>query len=225
MGVCSSNNTEENINYHSGIKPIIIESETWKRDSHGLFDYETTDVVRKTLKIQSKDNYTFMTNIGRDDSDVMLDMPHEMVKAGGGQTVDNLDNPEANRNIIAHILYKDGQYWIYNKQHYNKDDDFISNPESLIWYTVRDYRNSASSLGYKLKKGDILKFGRARLRVSEINLEEKNSDLPSAKSYEHKDMTCDLPKGFFVTEEDLPDWPSCRICFTEGYADNPLICP
>jgi len=29
----------------------VIETETWKRDSHGLFDYETNDVIRKTLRI------------------------------------------------------------------------------------------------------------------------------------------------------------------------------
>lgn len=34
-----------------GIRPIVIETETWKRDSHGLFDYETNDVIRKTLRI------------------------------------------------------------------------------------------------------------------------------------------------------------------------------
>jgi hypothetical protein len=94
MGICSSNNAEDNINYLSGVKPIVIETETWKRDSHGLFDYETTDVVRKTLKIQSKDGQTFLTNIGRDDCDIMLDMPQEMIKAAGGLTVDNVENPE-----------------------------------------------------------------------------------------------------------------------------------
>lgn len=108
-------------------------------------------------------------------------------------------------------MYKEGQYWIYNKPFYNKDDDFISNPENLIWYTVRDYRNSASSLGYKLKRGDILKFGRARIRIVEINLEGSQSDVPDSKGYDHKDMNSDLPKGFFVTEDDIPEGPACRI--------------
>lgn len=51
-GICSNNtNYEDNTHNHAGIRPIVIETETWKRDSHGLFDYETNDVIRKTLKI------------------------------------------------------------------------------------------------------------------------------------------------------------------------------
>jgi hypothetical protein len=50
VGLCSSNKQQTDESNIIGIKPIIIETETWKRDSHGLFDYETHDVIRKTLK-------------------------------------------------------------------------------------------------------------------------------------------------------------------------------
>lgn len=53
MGICSSTKNCEDITTANGqdVKQIVIEAETWKRDSHGLFDYETNDVIRKTLRI------------------------------------------------------------------------------------------------------------------------------------------------------------------------------
>lgn len=76
---------------------------------------------------------------------------------------------------------------------------------------MRDYRNSASSLGYKLKTGDIIKFGRARLRVTEISMGDGSSNLDTRiKGLENRDIIS-LPPTFFVTEKDLVDIPSCRI--------------
>lgn len=51
MGGCASKKLEDDEYNNNEIMPIIIETQTWKRDSHGLFDYETHDVIKKTLKI------------------------------------------------------------------------------------------------------------------------------------------------------------------------------
>lgn len=257
MGVCSSReNWEDNTHNHVGIRPIVIETETWKRDSHGLFDYETNDVIRKTLRIagtaqifrevddlqfldysyrkafrktkkffDDSREVDFLSNTERDDLEEIKDTPKELVKVASQNNIWNTDSNDCTREPIVQILYKEGQYWIYNRPFYSKSDDFISNPEKLIWYTVRDYRNSASSLGYKLKKGDILKFGRARLRVTEINIRESVNNLDPRIKYEDHGSLTDLPEGFFVTDQDLADTPSCRICFAEGEDDNPLISP
>ena len=238
MGVCSSS-TQDDI-LINGVKPITIDTETWKRDSHGLFDYETNDVLLKSLKVpcnskfrgqgpsrilENKDgHYTYMTNIVRDGTEIGTETPVEGARALGGHTVDHIENNLVERSQIAFMLYKEGQHWIYHKSSYNKDDDFITNPENLIWYTIRDYRNSASSLGYKLKKGDILKFGRARLRVIDINFEEKTL-IPGAKLNEQENQNACLPSDFFVSNEDLEEKPTCRICFQEENEDNVLISP
>mmetsp|Transcript_20216 Transcript_20216/g.23390 ORF Transcript_20216/g.23390 Transcript_20216/m.23390 type:complete len:153 (+) Transcript_20216:166-624(+) len=73
-----------------------------------------------------------------------------------------------NLPTIANILHKRGKYWIYNT-----NEDFFGEPEDLIWITIRDYRDSASSLGYKLNVDDIVKFGRARLRITKIKIDKK----------------------------------------------------
>jgi len=70
-----------------------------------------------------------------------------------------------------------------------------------------------------------LKFGRARLKVVEINLGDNSSNSDTRIKYDEQDYSINLPPGFFVTEDDLVDSPSCRICFSEGDDDNPLICP
>lgn len=253
---CSNKNFEDNTQNHSGIKPIVIEAETWKRDSHGLFDYETSDVIRKTLriagtaqifrnendlqfleysyrKIFKKNKLLFddsrefdgLSNTEKDDIEESKQTPLEMIKLSSGTNFDKADDWESPRQPIVHILYTEGQYWIYHKAFYNKIDDFISYPEDLVWYSVRDYRNSASSLGYKLKKGDILKFGRARVRVTELCIGDGSSNLDTRIKGEESESEVNLPEDFFVTEDDIPNEPSCRIWFNEGEEDNPLISP
>lgn len=258
MGIWSSTKNWEDITIANGqdIKQIVIEAETWKRDSHGLFDYETNDVIRKTLRIAGtaqifretddlqllefsyrkflvKTRQLFddsregdlLSNTDREDLEELKEMPNEMIKSINQNTLWKVDTTEASREPIVQIVYKEGQYWIYNKPFYSKSDDFISNPENQIWYTIRDYRNSASSLGYKLKRGDILKFGRARLRIIEINLGDDSSIQDSRINSDDFSVTSDLPQGFLPKEEDLTDSPTWRIWFGENDEDNPLISP
>lgn len=257
MGICYSNkNFEDNTHNHSGIKPIVIESKTWKRDSHGLFDYETNDYIHKTLRIagtaqifrevddlqfldysykkvfkknrllfDDSNDLEIMSNTERDMEDAK-EAPSQLIKFVSRNTVLNkLDNSEGSHDPVVHLLHKEGQYWIYHKPFYSKKDDFISNPENLIWYCVREYRDSASSLGYKLKKGDILKFGRSRLRVTELFVGDGTSNLDTRIKGEETENAFEFPDDFFVTDEDLSDIPSCRICFNECEEDNPLISP
>lgn len=74
-----------------------------------------------------------------------------------------------------------------------------------------------------LNKGDILKFGRARLRVTELCMGDGSSNLDTRIKEIQSDSDIELSEGFFVTEEDLGDEPACRICFNGEDKDNPLI--
>lgn len=210
MGSCASKNNDENLDHFSyDAKPITIETETWKRDSHGLFDYETNDVVKNSLRIEGStqlfrenDHIEQSTNKYRNSrrADVILDVSLE----SRSNTITDKEDMEEEKNPnvdlefqkkrlnasaesrksfskneikipIAEVLYKHGQYWIYNKMYYDKDEDFTENPEKQIWYSIRDFRGSASSFGYSLKQNDILKFGRARLKVVKIKIHEEIS--------------------------------------------------
>lgn len=177
----NKNNWEDNTQNHSDIRPIVIETETWRRDSHGLFDYESNDVIRKTLRLagtaqiyRNSDDLQFLeysyrksfknhllleyskeldgfSNTEKDEIEESKHFPVKMIKMNSGNTLNPLEDLESSVEPIVQILYTEGQYWIYHKAFYSKNDDFTTKPENVIWYSIRDYRNSASSLGYKLK--------------------------------------------------------------------------
>jgi hypothetical protein len=95
----------------------------------------------------------------------------------------------------------------------------------LIWYAIRNINGSASSLGYKVKEHDILKFGRARLKVIKVNIANLNEHSPNAKVTEVIETanlsSLDISKNNI--KEANEDEPTCRICFIEGILENPLI--
>ena len=48
------------------------------------------------------------------------------------------------------------------------------NPEEKLWYVVRHFQGGKTpSRGYKLEKNTIVKFGRVRYRVRDIDYGEK----------------------------------------------------
>jgi hypothetical protein len=101
------------------------------------------------------------------------------------------DKPEEQidpKDPVAEVVFRNGQYWVYNKLDYNKDQDYTENPEKQIWYSVKDFRGSASSLGFKLRDSDIMKFGRARLKVVKIKTENSLLEEVEFKKSELRDM-------------------------------------
>lgn len=59
--------------------------------------------------------------------------------------------------------------------HKNKVDlsQLYSNPEEKLWYVVKHYQGKSPHKGFKLEKNDIVKFGRVRLRVRDIDYPDK----------------------------------------------------
>lgn len=245
MGGCASKKFDEDQSEYNNlpIKPLLVEAETWKRDSHGLFDYETKDVTKTSLKVVGstrifRDNefiaQTVAENYNSRRADVVLDISFE---SRGNNIMDKNNDEEEKASeappehsdpatqSLARIIYKFGNYWIYNKLNYNKNEDLTSKPEELIWFAIREYNGSASSLGYKVQEHDILKFGRARLKVIKINIANLTENSSTIKLNRENDgnyyNSLDISKNNI--KETLEEEPTCRICFVEGYSDNPLI--
>ena len=61
-------------------------------------------------------------------------------------------------------------YWIYNKNHVDLSQVYL-NPEEKLWYVIKHYQDKSSNKGFKLEKNTIVKFGRVRLRVRDIDYE------------------------------------------------------
>lgn len=139
-----------------------------------------------------------------------------------------MDQTSIKDQPFAHIIQKFGKYWIYNKSSYNKDENYTGDPEKYIWYTIRDYEGSASANGYKIAENDVLKLGRARLKVLQIRTQKDAEGNPECNlKVTEKIEKCKLNSLSFTMSDkgkEIEDESNCcRICFMEGDADNPLI--
>lgn len=250
MGGCASKTFEEDEANMMSLHPIHIESETWKRDSHGLFDYEASNLVRKSLKV------TGNTQIYRENDS--LQMTKNKVQGGfrknkyldesweskrntindfedmeedKNEFCDDLNNSMSSRDPdnapVAYIVLQDNQYWIYDKPYYSstQNEDILDNPEDRIWFTIRNYKNSASSNGYKLWEGDILKFGRARAKVVKICIEGSHPtfEKPLNKQIESLPHIKFDSLSNIEVDSSVDSKNTCRIWFIEGDTENPLI--
>ena len=63
---------------------VDVVATTWLRDSHGLFDYEATHVVRKAIKTITP---CMLTRVG---NDVNMTMERDIPARGGLETASNL---------------------------------------------------------------------------------------------------------------------------------------
>lgn len=50
------------------------------------------------------------------------------------------------------------------------------NPEEKLWFVVKHYQGKSPYKGFKLEKNTIVKFGRVRLRVRDIDYHDKDSE-------------------------------------------------
>ena len=86
----------------------MVRTVTWTRESHGLFDFEGTEIVRKQFKIKGSHRFFRKQN---------------EVEASAADRLDVFETQEVKMeqdhvdNIIARTFYNNGQYWIYHKNH------------------------------------------------------------------------------------------------------------
>ena len=78
-------------------------------------------------------------------------------------------------------------YWIYHKNQVDLQTIY-TNPEEKLWYVVSKYpKDSFKSKGLKLEKNSIIRMGRIRLRVRDIDYpevkQEIERDIKSQKSW------------------------------------------
>lgn len=80
--------------------------------------------------------------------------------------------------------------------------------QECFWFVVKDHVGEDGTKGFKLSKDDVLKIGRIRLKVKEINLKGHESTIN------------------LLEEEKLSENSACRFCLGDSYKEsNPLITP
>ncbi|CAI2381940.1 unnamed protein product [Moneuplotes crassus] len=180
----------------------------WSKDSHGLYDYYykevnhlaiegypkggksvgksnsrvyctnclcggTCDLYRREIPIICTGNCFLYRNTSRE-IEYQVTIPDEVV--------------EEKYTKILSIAYKKGRYWLYH----GKDlavEDVLKTPSEQLWMpvstatSVNNKEKYSKYFGYKIKQGDILKFGRVRFRVKKIsssgNMEKMEQNIPS----------------------------------------------
>jgi hypothetical protein len=76
---------------------------------------------------------------------------------------------------MCRILKQDDGFWLFHKNKVDLASQF-GQPEEKLWIVVKDYQGGLENDSYympkkavKLEKNSVIKFGRVRLRVREID--------------------------------------------------------
>ena len=200
---------------------LSISTVTWGRDSHELFDYETSQTHSQQFRIAGT-----AVELHRKGNEVIIVPDGEI-------------NPPSCEYLMSARFYKScGTFRIFQKAgiHTKK-----------LWSVVRSNFPS----GVRLHEGLTIKLGRFKLRVRQICTKkvDEGDDRTSCSSDEipviteacvlrerHYNSALDLGQGdrrpipaFSVADGELDNSVKhfqCRICLSEGPTDDdPLICP
>ena len=78
-------------------------------------------------------------------------------------------NNEYETKPILHFLWRNNSYWIYHKNTLDEGKQ-EEDPADRLWHIVKYCKNKeCEEPGVKLKQGDVIKLGRIRFKIKEIN--------------------------------------------------------
>ena len=170
--------------------PLQLVAETWQRDSHELFDYESRSLLVHSFTLSAP------TRVLRHGTDIVLASDEDPV---GGYA----------QEYLARCVPFDGRYLLHPGQ-------------KKLWYVVRDLGT------YVLQEGDVVKLGRFKLRVKQLNTSV--SDQPIRPDLHFDASACPSASGSggassYVARLCGEESKSCRICLLEGTGqdEDPLI--
>lgn len=193
---------------------------TWKKDSHGLFDYETSNIETGDLIIEGNRK---ITRKGENVSYTDINQP--------------LDKDEINPTKgLANISIFKEKYWIYKPTYEKNQED--------IYLVLRNYIGGNGEPGIRLSQGDCIRMGRCVYIVKEIAKDVNLIDNTHPEGHEeskdvaeHRNSTLDIvsPIDFYhenpeekeeckKEEAKNENEIRCRICLGEdNEVDNPII--
>mmetsp|Transcript_11329 Transcript_11329/g.22275 ORF Transcript_11329/g.22275 Transcript_11329/m.22275 type:complete len:343 (+) Transcript_11329:29-1057(+) len=159
--------------------PILsMSASTWKRDSHNLFDYESAEISKQDMLVSS--------------SCYLLRIDNAVTIVQDLSTIDEI----AQAQKLARVTKTSQGFFI------SSCEDLGGEP---LWLVIRELEGNAQ--GFQLMSGSVLKLGRVKLVMRE--LENEHEVLSTENS----------------SDEEEDDEKICRICFTGSYPDDPLVSP
>ncbi len=86
-----------------------------------------------------------------------------------------------------------------------------------MWLVVRSLKRDENNRGYSLEEGNVIKFGRLKFKVKELNFGDEKSILSNGSTDEGENL-----EGFSCDSDNM----MCRICLSDISEDqNPMISP
>ncbi len=205
--------------------------EVWNKDSNFLFDYESSEYLISSKKINTE---CFLM---KNENEVKFILK----KNGKEEQIEKELSTYGDSNYLGYInkTNKEEYFWNYNPF---KIYSLKKSYESLDWLVIgRTYfskQNKPNSF-YKLRTGDLIKFGKIIFLVREIkNSKTKENNLNRKTTNYYGNETSinanEKLKNMYIqiknnskNENNKIKLYSCRICLQEGdfNGDNPLINP
>lgn len=81
---------------------------------------------------------------------------------------------EVIQTSILHFMKLRDSFWI-NEKPWIVKENFERAPSEWVWFLVKSFQlwNSKLPSGYRLSKGDTIKLGRVRFKITELKVEGK----------------------------------------------------
>ena len=207
-------------------------TKTWIRDSHGLYDYESNQ-TKNLNAVLAESIY-----IGRKKHDI--------------KTLNSPNDLKQDEELLFNVKndYKD-EYALENEvpiriQPTEKNINDLSNK---IWYVLKNDPNQSNQSNqtitntnddYYLCKNDVIKLGRVKYSLNEINIPSKHNNIDVAvpsndpTKYDIDELNMNTEPVFdfiFQAKEsseytDIPDDERlCKICYSDenDKENNPLV--
>ena len=153
---------------------LLISTSSWKKDSFGLFDFECKELQSQELRHDGTGKIIRETKLENGDkrkAKITISTKQEAldIKPQFGL--------KEGQTALAKVICEEEGYWLY---HSNKVDltTMFSEPEKKLWLVVKQYngaleQNEATTIdgrrALKLEKNSVIKMGRVRFRVRDID--------------------------------------------------------
>jgi len=202
---------------------LNIQTKTWSRDSHGLFDFENKTLKTVSLDISSNSKIMRKKNDVKSHPITQLTLPDE--------------------TELFRVNLKNNKFYLSNTINYGlpPTEENITILQDKLWYVIKSEQANTNQNNneitqnftnqndlYDLKMNDIIKLGRVKLAVIEIKIKDqllvldksnKSSvfeavyNINSSKEYEKKiDLNCKI----CLSNENDENNPMINLCKCSG---------
>ena len=206
---------------------LSLYTRTWVRDSHGLYDYESSQ--------------TRNLNAVLADSVIIARKKHEI------KTVTAKNEMQPDEEMLIDVKYeKNDRYILENPVEIMMEpsEKNITDLSNKIWYVLKQEENNGNNQqtitntndDYYLCKNDIIKLGRVKYALNEIHIPSKENnidiDLPPNSNSDYNIESINMnsqPVFNFIfqakqCESINEDENLCKICYgNSNESSNPLV--